>query len=341
MRHMITPNNFQWSDNPEPHKQRTCAIIKEHPEIRNLIGRNPYTFLIILFCVAVQLVLAYVLQDKSWWFVFGAAYVIGAFSCHTLFVCIHECAHNLVFKAKSSNKIAAIIANLPMVLPSAISFQKYHIKHHSFQGVEELDGDMPYHWEARLINNSAFGKAIWLLLYPLFQMLRPARLKEISLFDTWTIVNMVVEVAFIAVLVYFLGPKAFVFLLASFFFSVGLHPLGARWVQEHYLTHGDQETKSYYGPLNTVNLNVGYHNEHHDFPSIPWNNLPKLKAIGGVYYDSLHSHKSYTILLFQFLFSKELSVFSRMARANRGKTKLNDMTMYDVETSKDLLAKEA
>ena len=68
--------------------------------------------------------------------------------------------------------------------------------------------------------------------------------------------------------------------------------------------------------------------------------LPKLKAIGGVYYDSLHSHKSYTILLFQFLFSKELSVFSRMARANRGKTKLNDMTMYDVETSKELLAKE-
>ena len=316
--------SFSWSEQCEPHKLRTNQIIKEHPEIRALIGRNPFTFLIILFCVSIQLALAYYLHDKSWWLVVGAAYAIGAFACHTLFVCIHECAHNLVFKKRYLNTIAAIIANLTMVLPSAVSFQKYHIKHHTFQGVEELDGDMPYHWEARLINNSIIGKAIWLLFYPLFQMLRPARLKEISLWDTWTIINMLVEVVFMSVLFYFLGIKAFIFLLASFFFSVGLHPLGARWVQEHYLTHGNQETKSYYGPLNTVNLNVGYHNEHHDFPSIPWNKLPQLKAIGGAYYTSLQYHTSYTLLLLQFLFDRKLSVFSRMARSNRGKRKLND-----------------
>jgi len=34
-----------------------------------------------------------------------------------------------------------------------------------------------------------------------------------------------------------LGPKALLYLLISFFFSVGLHPLGARWIQEHYLVH--------------------------------------------------------------------------------------------------------
>jgi sphingolipid delta-4 desaturase len=328
---------FAWSETAEPHKQRTKEIITEHPEIRNLIGRNPYTFLIILFCVGLQIALAYYLRDKSWWLVVGLAYVIGAFACHTLFVCIHECAHNLVFKKQYMNTIAGIIANLPMVLPSSVSFKKYHIKHHSFQGVVELDGDMPYHWEAKLINNSTIGKALWLLFYPVFQMLRPARLKEISLWDTWTVINMVVEVVFMGFLFYFLGVKAFVFLLASFFFSVGLHPLGARWVQEHFLTHGDQETKSYYGPLNSVNLNVGYHNEHHDFPSIPWNNLPKLKNIGGVYYTSLHYHTSYTRLLFRFLFDKNISVFSRMARANRGKTKLNDFGAYDVETSKAML----
>lgn len=329
---------FVWSESCEPHKLRTKEIITSHPEIRTLIGRNPYTFLIILFCVALQISLAYFLQDKSWWLVFGIAYFVGAFASHTLFVCIHECAHNLVFKKRYLNTLAGIFANLPMVLPSSVSFQKYHLKHHSFQGVEELDGDMPYHWEARLINNSALGKAIWLLFYPLFQMLRPARLKEIDLIDGWTIVNIVVEVTFMGFLFYFLGLKAFIFLLASFFFSVGLHPLGARWVQEHFLTHGNQETKSYYGPLNTVNLNVGYHNEHHDFPSVPWNKLPKIKEFGGAYYNSLHHHTSYVGLLFRFLFDKELSVFSRMARSNRGKTKLNDMSMYQVETSKQQLA---
>ncbi len=331
---------FSWSNSCEPHKLRTKEIITQHPEIRSLIGRNPYTFLIILFCVSLQIGLAYFLQDKSWWLVFGFAYLIGAFASHTLFVCIHECAHNLVFKKRYLNTIAGIIANLPMVLPSSVSFQKYHIKHHSFQGVEELDGDMPYHWEAKLINNSALGKAIWLLFYPIFQMFRPARLKEISLIDTWTIINIIVELTFISVLFYFLGIKAFVFLLASFFFSVGLHPLGARWVQEHFLTHGEQETKSYYGPMNAINLNVGYHNEHHDFPSVPWNKLPKIKEAGSSYYNTLGHHTSYVMLLFRFLFDKEISIFSRMARSNRGKTKLNDMSMYHVETSKKILAEE-
>ena len=315
---------FYWSDECEPHKRRTKQIIVQHPEIRKLIGKNPYTFLIILLCVAVQVALAVLLSNASWWWVWPAAYLIGAFACHTLFVCIHECAHNLVFKRRSLNTLAGILANLPTLFPSSVSFQKYHIKHHSFQGVEALDGDMPYRWEAKLINNSTAGKAIWLLFYPVFQMIRPIRLKEIKLFDSWTVVNWIVQFTFTFLVIYFLGAKSFVFLLASFFFSVGLHPLGARWVQEHFLTHGDQETKSYYGILNTVNLNVGYHNEHHDFPSIPWNNLPKIKKLGGAYYDALGSHKSYTILLFQFLFNRNLSVYSRMARDNRGKTKLND-----------------
>jgi fatty acid desaturase len=72
-------------------------------------------------------------------------------------------------------------------------------------------------------------------------------------------------------------PKRSYSLVASFFFSVGLHPLGARWIQEHYLTKGEQETYSYYGVFNKVAFNVGYHNEHHDFPSVPWNKLPQIR----------------------------------------------------------------
>ena len=311
--------NFRWSIESEPHKKRTKEIISRHPEIRNLIGRNPFTSLVILLCVGIQLAMAWFLKDKSWWFILPAAYLVGAFACHTLFVCIHECAHNLLFKGRTLNTLAGIVANLPLVFPSAVSFQKYHLKHHSYQGVEELDGDMPYRWEAALINNSAVGKAIWLLFYPLFQMVRPMRLKEISFMDKWTVINMVVQFTFMAFFIYFFGFKSTVYFISSFFFSVGLHPLGARWIQEHFLTHGDQETKSYYGVLNTVNLNVGYHNEHHDFPSIPWNRLPRIRKIAGSYYNSLGYHTSYTILLFRFLTDRKLSVYSRMARANRGK----------------------
>lgn len=314
--------NFRWSDESEPHKVRTKEIIAKHPEIRGLIGRNPYTFLVILLCVGVQLTLATLLKDAPWWTIFLAAYFIGAFACHTLFVCIHECAHNLLFKNRTLNTWSGIIANLPLVFPSSVSFQKYHIKHHSFQGVEELDADMPFQWEAKLIDNSALGKALWLLFYPLFQLLRPLRLKEIAIWDKWTVINWIVQFSFMFAVIYFLGAKSTVFLVAGFFFSVGLHPLGARWIQEHYLTHGDQETKSYYGVLNTVNLNVGYHNEHHDFPSVAWNRLPKVKKIANSYYDTLGYHTSYTGLLFRFLFDKNLSIYSRVARANRGKVKV-------------------
>ncbi|MFT4060808.1 MAG: fatty acid desaturase [Edaphocola sp.] len=320
---MAKLTSFRWSDNPEPHKARTKEIIQKHPEIRGLIGRNPYTFLVILLCVAVQVGLSYVVfqYNLPWWAVLVISYLVGAFACHTLYVCVHECSHNLVFKNRTANVIASLIANLPQVFPSSISFAKYHLKHHSYQGVEALDADMPFRWEAKLINNAPVGKSIWLLFYPVFQALRPLRLKEIKIFDGWTIVNWIIQIAFMAAVVYFFGAKATVYLVASFFFSIGLHPLGARWVQEHFLTHGDQETKSYYGPMNTVNLNVGYHNEHHDFPSVSWDKLPKVKEYAGEYYNDLGHHTSYTKLLFQFLFDKNISVYSRMARDNRGKKK--------------------
>jgi len=311
--------SFRWSTESEPHKIRTKEIIARHPEIRKLISRNPYTLLVILFCVGLQVVLSWFLRNEPWWLIFVAAYFGGAFACHTLFVCIHECAHNLLFKNRALNTLCGILANLPLVFPSSVSFQKYHLKHHSYQGVEELDADMPYRWEGALINNSTIGKAIWLLFYPLFQMIRPVRLKEIRLLDKWTLINWIVQFSFMGLFMYYFGTKATVYLTASFFFSVGLHPLGARWIQEHFLTHGDQETKSYYGVLNSVNLNVGYHNEHHDFPSVPWNKLPRIKQIANSYYETLGHHTSYTMLLLRFLFDPHLSVYSRMARANRGK----------------------
>ena len=37
--------------------------------------------------------------------------------------------------------------------------------------------------------------------------------------------------------------------------------------------------------LNLIALNIGYHNEHHDFPDVPWSRLPQLKQMAPEYYD--------------------------------------------------------
>ncbi len=338
---MAYKQDFTYVSGSEPHRIRTKEIIEAHPEVKKLIGKNPITFALTFFCVAFQLVGAYLLSEQSWWLVVAAAWFIGAFPTHTLFVCIHEAAHNLIFKTPRFNIYTGIFANLPSLLPSAISFKNFHIKHHCFQGVHELDADLPSGWEAKLINNYFLGKALWLLFFPIFQALRVVRCKEATVVDRWVILNIVVQFAFDIAVVYFLGWKAFAYLGLSFFFSVGLHPLGARWIQEHFLVlDPKQETYSYYGQLNSVNLNVGFHNEHHDMPSIPWNNLPKLKALAPEFYDTLLSHKSYTKLWLRFLFSQEVGLYSRIMRKERGGVALKDVSTPDMDLIKKSVVKE-
>jgi sphingolipid delta-4 desaturase len=330
---MTKRNDFVYSTEAEPHRTRTKEILKKHPNVRKLIGKNPLTIFAIVGLVSLQVVLAILLKNQSWWWVIGVAYFVGAFADHALFVMIHECAHRLLFKKPEANRIAGIVANMPQIFPSSVSFERYHIKHHSFQGIHELDADLPNRWEAKLINNYFIGKVIWLLFYPFFQVFRISRLKEINPFDKWLALNWLVQAAFTVTICLLFGTKAIMFLLFSFFFSVGLHPLGARWIQEHYLTKGEQETYSYYGVLNNVAFNVGYHNEHHDFPSVPWNKLPQIRNAAPTYYNTLSYHTSWTKLFFRFLFDREISLFSRVVRKDRGRVPLTDVSTPDADLS--------
>jgi sphingolipid 4-desaturase/C4-monooxygenase len=329
---VAAPTDFAQSAQPEPHRARTKDLLKRHPEIRALIGPSPRTFWYIVGIVLLQFGMAWFAASLSWWLIFALAYTVGAFAGHALFVAIHECAHRLVFRRKLSNILAGLVANLPLFTPGAVSFQKYHLKHHAFQGVYDLDADVPSRWEARLIGNSPIAKALWLLFYPVFQLVRSFRVKEVAVFDRWTLINLAIQIGVNAAVYLAWGPKALAYLILSLFFSIGLHPLGARWIQRHYLVgDGDQETFSYYGRLNALTFNVGYHNEHHDFPSVAWNRLPQVRAAAPEVYEDLFAHTSWTRLLGRFLLDRNLSLFSRVIRQDRAGVPLSDEVQPDLE----------
>lgn len=300
----------------EPHKSRCREILKAHPEVTTLIGRNPWTFAILLAILGLQIGLAIFFGHNNvhWAYVLLTAYCIGAFANHCLYVIIHEATHNLIFKSRFLNRISGILADFPNGFSGALAFRIYHLKHHAHMGDHDYDGDLPLEWEARLVKNSAVKKAIWLALFPVMQVSRSMFTKKVKTIDTWVVINLVTVLISDILLIYFFGWTAFLYLISSMLFGLGLHPVGARWIQEHFTLEDNQETYSYYGWLNNLSMNVGYHNEHHDFPSIPWNRLPRLKAMAPEFYDTLVSHDSWTKLMLNFIFDRRYTLYSRIVK---------------------------
>ena len=95
---------------------------------------------------------------------------------------------------------------------------------------------------------------------------------------------------------------------------MGLHPIAGHFIAEHYVFVEGQETYSYYGALNLVTWNVGYHNEHHDFPRVPGWKLPQVKAIAGEFYDNLPCHMSWSKVMWQYATDPNMGPFSRVRR---------------------------
>lgn len=315
-------NTYVNVDYPNPHLMRAKKILAAHPEVRSLMGPTPSTALHIIAIVALQTLLAIVLRNSPVWEILLVSYFIGAIANHAMWVMIHDCGHNLVFRSTAANNLMNIVANLPIVFPSAISFRKYHLFHHRYQGEMLGDADLATPAEADLVGSSPLRKSLWLFFFFIIEgVIRPLRIKGVQLWCRWTVLNYIVEFSFLGALWYVFGWKTFMYLGLSTFFSIGLHPVGARWIQEHYIFPNtrkpNQETFSYYGPMNLFAYNIGYHNEHHDLMMIAWSRLPKLKALAPEMYDGLYFHTSYLKIIYDFLFNREVTLYSRVVRPDR------------------------
>lgn len=299
----------------DPHLARRHEILRSHAGILPLHGTNPYTALLTGGLVAAQLSIAWLLRASPWWAVLLAAYAVGALLAACLYAMIHEAAHNLIFRGKTGNHLAGLLANLPLVTLSAEPFRYYHLWHHKALGDVRLDVGVPTEWEARWVGNSAWRKAVWLAAFPIFQWGRTRNFENArSFWDRWMVLNLVLQLGFAAAVILLFGPRPLLYLLLSLSFAFGLHPLGTRVIQEHFVVEEGQETNSYTGASKGIECNFGYHVEHHDFPGIPWNRLARVSQLAPEFYQSLFAFPSRVRLMFEFIFDPKWTIYRNTIR---------------------------
>lgn len=305
-----------------------CFAVPSSLQIRKLYGREIRTLPIVLFVVLSQTFLAWYLTNASWPLFLLVAYVYGGTVNHTMQLAAHELSHNRCFLRPNHNKWLAIVSNFPTFVPSAITFQRYHMEHHQEQGVLGVDVDVLTDMEVNVIGNSTWKKFLFITFQSAFYALRPLLVNPKAK-ASWEYTNIACQLTYDALIYMFLGWNGVLYLLLSTFFGHGLHPVAGHFIAEHYTFTPGHETYSYYGPVNYVNFNVGYHNEHHDFPLIPWSNLPKVKEIAPEFYNDLPCYTSYTWVLWNFITNPAIGAHSRVKRA--GTTDFQDSNDHGLE----------
>lgn len=324
-------DKFLWTYTEEPHRTRRQAIIKTHPEVTKLCGPEPLTKYLVVLVVSLQMLCAFQLRNApilSWRFLL-TSYIVGATANQNLFLAIHEISHNLAFRSGPLNRAFAIFANLPIGIPYSAGFRPYHLTHHKSLGVDGLDTDLPTALEAFFLD-SLLGKAFFCTFQIIFYALRPVMVYKIP-FTNVHYGNILAQLLFDVCIYRFWGPKALSYFILSSFLAGSLHPCAAHFIAEHYvfkktISTSKQpegvpvpETYSYYGPLNVLTYNVGYHNEHHDFPAVPWTRLPQLHDMAKEFYDPLPYHENWPRVLWDFIFDESVGLWCRVKRAEGGR----------------------
>lgn len=185
--------------------------------------------------VLLQCVMCYVMTDRSWPTILLVAYFFGGVINHSLSLAVHEISHGLAFghSRPLANRLLGYFANLPLGVPMSISFKKYHLEHHRYQGDEVIDTDLPTLLEAKLFCNT-FGKFIWVCLQPFFYIFRPLIVNPKPP-NKHEFINLGIQLVFDAIVVYFCGWKVLFYLIIGTLLAMGLHPVAGHFISEHYM----------------------------------------------------------------------------------------------------------
>jgi len=312
------------------HRERKKRILKEYPEIITLTSPDPRTQYYAYTLFILQVFFCYLVRNN-----FGWAVILGTTVCPYLdlgiLVLMHEVSHNLVFSEKTvrapKNRLLGIICNSVMLVPISEIFRQHHNIHHNTLGDMGTDVDVPLRSEVKFVGNSRILKALWLSLNMFILPYRSMK-KLPVVWNVFMVFNWVSSIG-LGIALLFTYPPALVYLLVGTILSQSIHPSNARQVQRHIRQFKDDRidakeaegkfvplerrkmnTFSYYGYMNALTLNVGYHVEHHDFANISWTKLPELRRIAGEkWYPTDYAYHSRGIFdIMQFVLDDEITL---------------------------------
>lgn len=321
------------------HRDRAKAMLKAHPELRELIGQNPATALLCLLYVGLHLGVAMALAGQPWWLMLLAAYVVGPWTTVNLFYLGHECQHGLVFRRTWLNRVLYTLTTLPMCLSAHHTWWIDHAVHHNDMGspkdfltrrrtvflASRRFSPMLLPWGPLMVPMQLVRSALGLVVYLAglcVGRVEPSRtvlaiLAESHLISGyrrasvvyWAVIYPALCLAMLGALFAWGGWMPVLYLILSAGFLTGFaHPwmFGLILGNAHFHGHTHyQPTSSYYHWLNWLTLHHGLHTEHHDLAGVPWSRLPRVRQIAPEFYDDLLPIASYVGLAWKFHFGGE------------------------------------
>ena len=193
----------------EPHAARRKALLARHPEIKDRYGYDSWSVAIMLGAVSAQLLLAFFVQmsfeathgSLGWWLAtIALTCLVGSVLSHWASMFSHEATHNNTASTVEANKMWSMVSNIGQGLPSAMSFRKYHPRHHGNLGTYGTDAVLPADWEVGNLKPTRLIKGLWVMFLFLFWVARGVERSTAPTRDEY--VNLALIVGVNALLVY-------------------------------------------------------------------------------------------------------------------------------------------
>jgi sphingolipid delta-4 desaturase len=265
------------------HYNRRRAILAKHPEIRDLMICDPSFKYVAVATALTQLCIGWLLRDASLVNVLAFAVCVGSLFACAISNATHELVHDAAWPGRPLwNKVLGNAVNWSLGWPMIGGYHRTHRYHHAFLGTN-LDAKYPSLEEAASYDQNLWGRLRFIFTHPLNGGERWTKFvgEEPTPFAVW---NYRTTWAFNVAYTLLVGWKAYLYILTSMWVNDCIYIQGSKNFADHWVDQDKAYACSYYGWINRINFNIGYHREHHDFPNIPGRYLPQVTQIARDYY---------------------------------------------------------